>query len=66
MRRQISERVIAEAGDAPPDEAVERFLEAHAETVARLQRFHRGLMVEGVSDLAQLAVALRQFRALAG
>jgi glutamate dehydrogenase len=66
VRRQISERVIAESGDAPPDEAVDAFLEAHAETVARFRRFHRGLAVEGVRDLAQLAVALRQFRALAG
>ena len=50
----------------PIDEAVEKFLESRAEPLGRLQRFMRGLAVDGVSDLAQLTVALRQIRALVG
>jgi glutamate dehydrogenase len=66
VRRQLAERVIEEAGGAPIDEAVEAFLEQRAEPYARLQRFMRSLAMEGVNDLAQLTVALRQIRALVG
>jgi glutamate dehydrogenase len=66
VRRQLAERVIEEGGGASPDEAVERFLIRRAEPFARLQRFMRGLAMEGVGDLAQLTVALRQIRALVG
>jgi NAD-specific glutamate dehydrogenase len=45
---------------------VEKFLESRAEPLGRLQRFMRGLAVDGMSDLAQLTVALRQIRALVG
>ena len=64
-RRVMCERVLEEADGAPIDRAVEMFLEHHAEPAARLQRFMRGLAVEGVNDLAQLTVALRQIRGLA-
>jgi glutamate dehydrogenase len=64
-RRMMCEHVLEEAADLPIDQAVDAFLEAHAEPAARLQRFMRGLAVEGVTDLAQLTVALRQIRALA-
>jgi glutamate dehydrogenase len=64
VRRQIAERVIAEGAGAPVEEAVESFLERRSERVARLQRFMKGLATEGVTDLAQLTVALRQIRAL--
>ncbi len=60
IRRAITERVLEVAGGAPIDEAVEAFLEDRAEQVARLQRFMRSLAVEGVTDLAQMTVALRQ------
>jgi glutamate dehydrogenase len=64
LRRQIAEVALAEAGPTPIDEAVEGFLVTHADTFDRFQRFMRGLAVDGVSDLAQLTVALRQIRAL--
>ena len=63
-RRLLCESVLREASGAPIDEAVVSYLERHAEAAARLQRFMRGLVVEGVTDLAQLTVALRQIRAL--
>ncbi|MGE5226634.1 MAG: hypothetical protein ACM3OO_07145, partial [Planctomycetaceae bacterium] len=66
VRRQLCEHVIASAGGAPIDAAVDGFLELHAERVERLQRFMHALSVEGVTDLSQLTVALRQIRALAG
>jgi len=66
VRRQLAERVIEEAGGAAIDDAVEAFLVRRAEPYARLQRFMRSLAMEGVSDVAQLTVALRQIRALVG
>jgi glutamate dehydrogenase len=65
VRRQLCEHVLASAGGAPIDAAVDGFLELHAEQVERLQRFMHALNVEGVTDLSQLTVALRQIRALA-
>ena len=59
-------RSIEESEGAPIDDAVEGFLVRREEAFARLQRFMRGLAMEGVSDLAQLTVALRQIRALVG
>ena len=55
----------AEPGQAV-DDAVESFLLDRAEAYGRLQKFMRALASEGVSDLAQLTVALRQIRALIG
>jgi glutamate dehydrogenase len=66
VRRQLCEDVLAEAGEGPIDAAVEAFLEARAEVAERIQRFMRGLAMEGVSDLSQLTVALRQVRSLMG
>ena len=66
LRRQLAEVALAECGPLPIDEAVEKFLESRAEPYGRLQRFMRGLAVDGVTDLAQLTVALRQIRALVG
>ena len=66
VRRQLAERVIAEGTDVPVEEAVEGFLARREERVARLGRFMKGLATEGVTDLAQLTVALRQIRALVG
>jgi glutamate dehydrogenase len=65
VRRQLCEAALAEAEGASVDEAVERFLRVRSEPVARLQRFMRSLAVDGLSDLAQLTVALRQVRSLA-
>ncbi|HEY7401090.1 MAG TPA: NAD-glutamate dehydrogenase [Actinomycetota bacterium] len=66
VRRQLAERLIAESEGTPIDEAVESFLVRREEAFARLRRFMRGLAVEGVNDLSQLTVALRQIRALVG
>jgi glutamate dehydrogenase len=64
VRRQLADRVIADGHGAPVEKAVESFLEGRAERVARLERFMKGLASEGVTDLAQLTVALRQIRSL--
>jgi glutamate dehydrogenase len=65
VRRVMCERALAEAGTDPVDEAVDGFLARREEPVTRLQRFIRSLAMEGVSDLSQLTVALRQVRAIA-
>ena len=62
IRRQLCEDVLAEAGELPIDEAVDVFLASREDSVARVQRFMRRLAMEGVSDLSQLTVALRQLR----
>jgi glutamate dehydrogenase len=66
VRRQLVERAIAESDGGPMADAIEAFLQRREEAFARLQRFMRGLAMEGVNDLAQLTVALRQVRALVG
>jgi len=66
LRRTLCERALETAGGAPIDEAIDGFLAARSEAVDRLQRFLRTLGMEGVTDLSQLTVALRQIRAVAG
>jgi glutamate dehydrogenase len=66
IRRQLIERILEEAGGRPIDEAVDVFLEDREAVFGRLQRFMRSLAMEGVTDLSQLTVALRQLRALVG
>jgi NAD-specific glutamate dehydrogenase len=66
VRRQLVEKVIAEAPELIVDEAVEAFFTRRAEAEDRLRRFVRNLSVEGVTDLAQFTVALRQVRTLLG
>ncbi len=66
LRRSLCERALELAGGAPIDEAIDGFLASREEAVARLQRFLRSLGIEGVTDLSQLTVALRQIRALVG
>jgi glutamate dehydrogenase len=66
LRRSLAEAVLAECGGLPIDEAVEKFLESRDDAYTRLQRFMRSLAVDGMGDLAQLTVALRQIRALIG
>jgi glutamate dehydrogenase len=66
LRRSLCERALEMAGGAPIDEAIEGFLASREEAVDRLQRFLRSLGIEGVTDLSQLTVALRQIRALVG
>ncbi len=57
VRRQLVEKVIAEAPELIVDEAVEAFFVRRAEAEDRLQRFIRNLSVGGVTDLAQFTVA---------
>ena len=57
LRRQLVEKVLALAGGAPIDEAVEAFLRDRADAFGRLQGFMKSLAMEGVTDLAQLTVA---------
>jgi glutamate dehydrogenase len=66
VRRELCEEAIAEGAGRPIDEAVDAFLQARPQGLGRLQRFTRSVAMEGVSDLSQLTVALRQLRALGG
>jgi glutamate dehydrogenase len=66
LRRRLCERVFEHADGAPIDVAVDRFFEERAQQTERVMRFLRGLKMEGVSDLSQLTVAVRQIRSLAG
>ena len=62
-RRLVAERALRDAPDATADEAIDDFLEANADGVARLAGFTRALAGEG-ADLAGLTLAVRQLRAL--
>ena len=64
IRREIIETVLEQSGGRPIDEAVDAFLEDRGAAHRRYQRFLRSLAMEGVSDLSQLTVALRQLRSL--
>jgi glutamate dehydrogenase len=64
VRRELCEQAIAASQGKPIDEAIEAVLEAKPQALGRMQRFTRTLAMEGVSDLAQLTVALRQLRSL--
>ncbi len=66
VRRELVERVLAEAGDRSATEAVDHFLVQHARAVARLVRFMRSLESESVEDLAPVLVGIRQVRTLIG
>jgi glutamate dehydrogenase len=66
IRRQIIETILEDAGGRPIDEAVDAFLEDRAAPYGRVRRFMRSLAMEGVTDLSQLTVALRQLRTLVG
>jgi glutamate dehydrogenase len=65
-RSALAGSALEAAPDAPVPEAVDRFVEAQAEAIRRLESFSRSLAVEGSPDLAGLTLAVRQLRALAG
>jgi glutamate dehydrogenase len=65
-RRQLAERVLAEAGGRGVDEAIGHFLSEHAEAFDRLSRFMRTLALEDAPDVAAMTVALRKVRSIAG
>ncbi len=66
LRRELAERVMSESDGAPPQEAMDRYVERRAEGVQRLARMMRSLAVDGVDDVSGLVVAIRQIRALVG
>jgi glutamate dehydrogenase len=61
-RRELAQRVLGEAPGEPATEAVEAFLQAHADACRRLSGFLRALARDGESDLAGLTLAVRQLR----
>jgi glutamate dehydrogenase len=65
LRRELAERVIAEAGDAPPEAALEAYLASRGPALSALNRIMRALSVDGVDDVSGLVVAIRQIRSLA-
>ncbi len=65
LRRELAERVIAEAGDAPPETALEGYLANRGPALGRLNRIMRALSVDGVDDVSGLVVAIRQIRSVA-
>ena len=65
-RRDLAECALRESPGAEPLVAVERFLHEHAAQAGRLESFLRALAREGESDLAGLALAVRQLGALVG
>jgi glutamate dehydrogenase len=66
LRRQLAERVLAEAGESTPEDAVDAYVGGRSEAYERLRRFMDSLEADGVHDLAPLTVAVRQIRALVG
>jgi glutamate dehydrogenase len=64
VRREIAERALVAAPDAGPEEALLRFLAGHDEDCRRLDAFMRTLAREGTTDIAGVALAVRQLRSL--
>jgi glutamate dehydrogenase len=65
-RREVTEQALRGADGLPPEAAVARFVEGHAESVNRLAGLLRALAREDEPDLAGLTLAVRQLRALTG
>jgi glutamate dehydrogenase len=63
-RCDLAECALRESPGAEPLVAVEHFLHDHAGQAARLDAFLRALAREGESDLAGLALAVRQLGSL--
>jgi glutamate dehydrogenase len=66
LRRRLCERVLELADGEAIDVVIDRFFAERSQTLERVMRFLRGLKMEGVSDLSQLTVAVRQIRSIAG
>ena len=64
-RWDIAERALEGPQGGDPEEALDAFLAAHSEECRRLGAFMRTLSREGETDLAGLALAVRQLRELA-
>ncbi|MDP9184251.1 MAG: NAD-glutamate dehydrogenase [Actinomycetota bacterium] len=66
LRRRLCERVLELADGDAIDVAIDRFFAEQSQPCERVMRFLRGLKMEGVSDLSQLTVAVRQIRSITG
>ncbi len=64
-RRDLAQRVLEESPGAPVQDAVEAFVDARPDAMARLAGLARTMAGEGGADLAGLSLAVRQLRALA-
>ena len=64
VRRDIAEKALVEAPQCGGEEALVRFLAGHDEECRRLAAFMRTLSREGSTDMAGLALAVRQLRSL--
>jgi glutamate dehydrogenase len=65
LRRQLVEGIFAEADGGDVQEALQSYLVARTHELGRLTRFMRSLAADGVTDVAQVIVAIRQIRNLA-
>ena len=63
-RREIARCALEDLSDGDVEQAVERFLDSREEICRRLSAFMRTLAREGTADMAGLALAVRQLRAL--
>ncbi len=66
LRRRLTERILAEAGDRGPLDAVEHYTNANAGALDRLRSFLNGLEGEQPESLAPLMIGVRQLRAILG
>ncbi len=66
IRRQLTERVLEQAGDDPPATAISRYLTAQDSPLRRLDHFLDNLGDEQPDNLAPLMIGVRQLRALIG
>ncbi len=64
-RWDVAEHALAAAPGADPLLALDSFLASHQEECRRLNAFMRTLDREGTTDMAGLALAVRQLRELA-
>jgi len=64
-RRDLAQRALQESSGAPVQDAVDAFVEARPDAMARLAGLARTMAGEGGADLAGLSLAVRQLRALA-
>jgi len=66
VRRVLVERVLAEGGDRPADDAVDMFLTSRARALKRVLGLTHTLESGSDQDLAYFMVVVRQVEALAG
>ncbi len=65
LRRELAELILAGAGDATSEAALDAYLVFRTAALGRLSRFMQSLASEGVDDVASVIVAIRRIRSLA-